>query len=229
MTVVDPESIAPQGDPSDPTGDLLDVNSGATNEAVTTTNEAIAAPEDPTPQRSRVQTHQYDTLALMLQAGVPVVQIATQLRCSEQSVKYYARRSSEAFNAVYDGYLDRQLRIHVHHGQRLSSMMDLAYDAIKDALASHTDSEAERKLRATTAFALMDRVVPQQGRSEATISLTQNNIQVTQEVQNTYAPVLEKFGSLLDLALRQDPTKHLRRGPEPTAVMDAEVIEECGG
>ncbi len=189
--------------------------------------------EPPPAGPGRIRQAQYDTLALMLCGGIPTPKIADALGVSEASISYYAARKSEAFNAVYDAYRERQVRAQVHHLDRLTSMMDMAYDAVRDALIQKTGSENERKLRKDTAFELMDRAIPQTTKTDASINLTQNNITVQQEVRQTFGAVAERFTELVDLAMRQDPRRHLREGTDalPSAEIDVPegVLAETTG
>lgn len=158
----------------------------------------------------------YDTLALMIVNQVPADRIADSLGVTKATIHRYMAGKVESFNPVLEEYRNRVVRVTVHHQIRMLDMVEQAYAAIKDSL----DPSSDPKLRQDTAFKLIDRAHLTGERSEVNVNLQQNNIQVRQEVRQTFANVMEKFTEVFDQAMQQDPNRHIRDGEEalPRAV-----------
>jgi AcrR family transcriptional regulator len=173
-----------------------------------------ALPEPAERPHRKLQQAQYESLAIMHYNGLRVEQIAEALGVSEASVKYHLEGKSVGFNAVYDAYRDQIVRTQVQHNYRLTGLMEAGYEAVRDALMDKEGTVIERRLRKDTAFALFDRVIPQEQKGLVNVEINQQNVTVQTEVRQTHGMLVEKFGELLQAALGQDPKRHVREGAD---------------
>lgn len=167
---------------------------------------------EPPQARGRLDTHEFDFVAMALTNAVPLEDIAHAVQVDVEYIRKLSLRYNESFNRVWDGYRNKLNNSMVAWRFKLANMLDKSYQAIENALDGK-----DPKLAFEAAKWNIAAVIPEveQGRAAAGPGL-QVNFNTDATVQAQVAGVIQNIGQSF-LGLKEalsgvDLGRHVRQG-----------------
>jgi predicted transcriptional regulator len=162
----------------------------------------------------------YESLAMMIVEGLAPADIAERMSVSTRLVsEYMTSKAPEAFRQVLAAYREKINSAVIDRRFKFVDMAEKAYRRIDEALDADDD-----RLKAETAWKVVDEVAPRRQKADVEINVTQNT--------QVNAQILEATQGIANLfkELKSNPaesfTKHLKVGEEALPVAYRRVVEE---
>jgi hypothetical protein len=158
----------------------------------------------------RLPEHILDAIAMQTLQGTPYGDISRNTGVPKPTVEALVRDgSNQKFQRILEGYREKLLLTVGQNHFKMVAMLDKVHRAIERAL----DDDTDNKLAVSTAFDVMDRVIPRpEADRSVNVSLGLTNTVVNNEMSATLTSVSDSFVDLMQIVATQDPNKHVLDG-----------------